>query len=69
MTRDGLFLIEHGHIEKPVKHMRFTESILNAFKNCLEISNVSKIIYENGVATTAPYMRIKDFNFSSVTEF
>ena len=69
MTRDGLFLIEHGHIEKPVKHMRFTESILNAFKNCLEISDVSKIIYEDGVATTAPYMRIKDFNFSSVTEF
>lgn len=69
MTRDGLFLIENGKITKPVKHMRFTESVLNAFKNCLEISNVSKIIYEDGAVTTAPYMRIKDFNFTSATEF
>lgn len=69
MTRDGLFLIEHGKITKPVKHMRFTESILNAFNNCLEISNVSKIIYDSGAVTTAPYMRIKDFNFTSATEF
>lgn len=69
MTRDGLFLIENGKITKPVKHMRFTESILNAFKNCLEISNVSKIIYEDGAVTTAPYMRIKDFTFTSATEF
>jgi len=69
MTRDGLFLIENGKITKPVRHMRFTESILNAFKNCLEISNVSKIIYEDGAVTTAPYMRIKEFNFTSRTEF
>jgi predicted Zn-dependent protease len=69
MTRDGLFLIENGKITKPVKHMRFTESILNAFNNCLEISNISKIIYEGGAVTTAPYMRIKDFNFTSATEF
>jgi len=69
MTRDGLFLIENGKITKPIKHMRFTESILNAFNNCLEISNISKIIYEDGAVTTAPYMRIKDFNFTSATEF
>jgi len=69
MTRDGLFLIENGKITKPVRHMRFTESILNAFNNCLEISNVSKIIYEDGAVTTAPYMRIKEFNFTSRTEF
>jgi len=69
MTRDGFFLIENGKITKPVKHMRFTESILNAFNNCLEISNISKIIYEDGAVTTAPYMRIKDFNFTSATEF
>jgi len=69
MTRDGLFLIENGKITKPVKHMRFTESILNALNNCLEISNNFKIIYEEGAVTTAPYLRIKDFNFSSATEF
>ncbi|MEF3245282.1 MAG: TldD/PmbA family protein [Caldisericaceae bacterium] len=69
MTRDGLFLIENGKITKGVKHMRFTESIITALKNCLEISDNSKIIYEGGTVTTAPYMRIKDFNFSSATEF
>lgn len=69
MTRDGLFLIEDGKITKPVKNMRFTESIINAFKNCLELSSETKIIYDGGASITVPYIRIKDFNFTSATEF
>jgi len=69
MTRDGLFLIEDGKITRPVKNMRFTESIINAFNNCLELSKERKIMYDGGSSITVPYARIKDFNFTSGTEF
>jgi predicted Zn-dependent protease len=31
MTRDGLFLVEHGRIGRPVANLRWTESLLSAF--------------------------------------
>jgi len=68
MTRDGLFLIENGRITKPVKNMRFTESIIAALNNCIELSKEKKIIYDSS-STTVPYARIKDFTFTSITEF
>lgn len=68
MTRDGLFLIEGGKITKPVKNMRFTESAIDALANCVEVSKEKKINYE-GTSITVPYVRIKDFTFTSATEF
>ena len=32
LTRAGTFLIENGKISKPVQNMRFTQSLLTAFK-------------------------------------
>ena len=68
MTRDGLFLIENGRITKPVKNMRFTESIITALNNCIELSKEKKVIYDDS-SITVPYVRIKDFTFTSITEF
>jgi predicted Zn-dependent protease len=31
MTRDGLFLVENGRISRPVRNLRWTESVLEAF--------------------------------------
>ena len=31
MTRDGTFLIENGQVTRPLKNLRFTQSILEAF--------------------------------------
>jgi predicted Zn-dependent protease len=68
MTRDGLFLIENGKITKPVKNMRFTESIITALNNCLELSREYKLIYDMA-AITVPFARVKDFTFTSGTNF
>lgn len=68
MTRDGTFLIENGKIKSAVKNMRFTESILEAFKRIKYISKERKIIsdhLESLCSITAPALYIKDFNFSS----
>jgi len=34
MTRDGLFLVENGAIGRPVRNLRWTESLLDAFTRC-----------------------------------
>ncbi len=68
MTRDGLFLIENGKITKPVKNMRFTESIVNVLNNIIELSKNKKIVYDMS-SVTAPYARVKEFTFTSKTEF
>ena len=68
MTRDGLFLIEDGKITKPVMNMRFTESVIFALNNVLEMSKTQKIIYDMA-AITVPYLRIKEFAFTGKTEF
>ncbi len=68
MTRDGLFLIENGKITKPLRNMRFTESVITALNNVIQLSKTKKIVYDMA-AMTVPYARIKDFTFTGKTEF
>ena len=63
MTRDGTFLIENGKLTKPIKNLRFTQSIVEALSNVLEISKKTKLIGSNLV----PALRIKKFNFTGQT--
>ncbi len=70
MTRDGFFLIENGEITKPLKNMRFTESVIKIFSNIEEISKDREIASAFfGGGFLVPAMKIKNFNFSSSTEF
>lgn len=65
MTRDGTFLIEDGQLVGGVKNLRFTQSILEALDNVLEIGNTG-VLCEY---VWTPALKIADFNFSGVTEF
>jgi predicted Zn-dependent protease len=74
MTRDGTFLIEGGEITRPVKNLRFTESILKALSRVMAISKDRKICSEGTVysrrfvtGTVAPAIKIDGFNFSGVS--
>lgn len=69
MTRNGTFLVKNGKITKGVKNMRFTLSAVDAFKNILEISDKVKTFGEYFGRFSSPALKIKDFNFSSGTEF
>lgn len=76
MTRDGTFLIENGAITKPIKNLRFTESIVNALNKVLEMSQDLTLVgggagYEGRFATgtLVPALRIESFNFSGKTQF
>lgn len=65
MTRDGTFLIEDGRIIRPVKNMRFTQSITQALSDTQMVGSELKL--EDGVL--APALKLGKFSFSSATQF
>lgn len=71
LTRDGTFLVEDGKIKKPLKNLRFTESILRAFSNIKGISKERKLISDPAQemgSYIVPAVLIKDFTFTGITE-
>lgn len=70
MTRDGIFAIKDGEIAYPMKNMRFTQSVLEAFQNIAMIGKEQKLVSTFfGGAFVTPGMVIENFNFTSATEF
>lgn len=70
MTRDGTFLIENGKLTKPLKNLRFTESMLRAFSNVVAVSRETKVVGADEFGTSVlPAVWIRDFNFTGKTEF
>ena len=72
MTRDGTFLIEDGRVTRPVKNMRFTQSIMEAFATCSAATRATKLVagtdYDFVAAYRVPAMRLESFNFTSATK-
>ncbi len=72
MTRDGTFWIEGGQVRHPVKNLRFTEEVLNAFRRIEAVSRerwtVAASWGEIG-ALVAPALVIRDFAFTGHTAF
>ncbi len=75
LTRDGTFLIENGRITRAVKNMRFTQNFLEAFNNIEALENKSTPVSEPNYyhffpsAIRTPSMKIRDFTFTSTSEF
>jgi PmbA protein len=70
MTRDGTFLIEKGKIARPLRNLRFTQSILDAFANVEMLASRLKVVKDdwNALGTTVPALKIRDFRFTGGTE-
>lgn len=71
MTRDGTFLIENGEVTRPIKNMRFTQSVMDAFRGATAMTRRPKLVagsdYDFTDALSVPAMRLEGFNFTSVT--
>ena len=65
MTRDGTFLIENGKITKPLRNLRFTDSILERLSNVELISRETK----RQAWAVVPAIKARAFRFTGVTEF
>jgi predicted Zn-dependent protease len=68
LTRDGTFLIETGEVTRPVKNLRFTESILDAWNTVGAISRERLLVEGWGGGTLAPAMRLGRFTFTGVSD-
>jgi len=74
MTRDGAFLIENGRITKPIKNMRFTQSVLEALSSVSMIGKERQLSCEGTImdfpsGCYVPCLKIDKFCFSGKTEF
>jgi len=71
MTRDGTWLIEGGKITRPLKNLRFTQSILDAFGQAEMLGDELKPIKAGwgSTAVCVPAAKIRQFNFTGTTQF
>jgi predicted Zn-dependent protease len=66
MTRDGTFLIEHGRLGRPVRDLRFTQSIVDALADVRGIGRHRAIELDEGErALLVPALCIGSFAFTS----
>ena len=70
MTRDGTYLIENGKIVRPLRNLRFTQSILEAFSNIEALGKDLVLLKDewNSIGTCAPAAKIRDFRFTGTTD-
>jgi PmbA protein len=66
MTREGTFLIENGSITRPVKDLRFTQSIVEALANVIRVSRERRLeLGEGESGVLSPWLHIGRFTFTS----
>jgi PmbA protein len=66
MTREGTFLIENGSITRPVKDLRFTQSIVEALANVVHVSPERRLeLGEGESGVLSPWLHIGRFSFTS----
>lgn len=69
LTRDGTFYIENGKIRYPVKNFRFNESPVTMLNNIDELGRSQLIRGQGqGFQMMVPAMRVRDFNFTSLSD-
>src|SRR6266568_313631 len=70
MTRDGTFLVENGEIKRPVKNLRFNQSLLELFSKVDAVSEPVRNFSEfQQFRILQPGILARDFNFTSVSPF
>jgi len=69
LTRDGTYLVENGKVTKALKNFRFNESPLFMLNNIEAIGRAERLAgTEQGGDVVMPALRVKDFNFTSLSD-
>jgi predicted Zn-dependent protease len=71
LTRDGVWFVENGKIQYPVKNFRFNQSIVQMLApGNVEMVSASERVggSEGGGASLLPALKLKSFNFTSQSE-
>jgi len=69
MTKDGTFLVEGGRVVRPIRNLRFTQSVPDAFSRIDGISRESRLVAPEygGINVCAPALLIDRFAFTGAT--
>lgn len=69
LTRDGVWYIEGGKIQYPVKNFRFNQSIIGMLApGNVELIGASERVGDSDGASLLPALKLKAFNFTSQSE-
>ncbi|MGE3272112.1 MAG: TldD/PmbA family protein [Chloroflexota bacterium] len=68
LTKDGTFLIENGEVTRPVKNLRFTQGVLDAWNGLSALGAERRLMEGWGGAVLAPAMRLDRFRFTGVSD-
>ncbi|MGB9112973.1 MAG: metallopeptidase TldD-related protein [Acidimicrobiales bacterium] len=72
LTRDGVYLVEHGEIVGAVNNFRFNESPIDMLGRTIEAGRTERCLsrewHEWANRTAMPPLRVADFNMSSVSQ-
>jgi predicted Zn-dependent protease len=68
LTKDGTYLIENGEVTRPVKNLRFTESVLDTWSGLRALGAERKLLEGWGGAVVAPSMTLDRFRFTGVSD-
>ncbi len=71
LTRDGTFFVKNGVIKFPIKNLRFTQGMLDAFSNIEKISRERELIgdpFQSLGAFCVPALLINNFTFTGISE-
>lgn len=63
MTRDGTFLVENGQISYPIRNLRFNQSLPHLFRDIDAVTPGVRL-----GSNVIPHVRVKGFNFTSITD-
>jgi predicted Zn-dependent protease len=69
MTRDGLFLVEHGRLGRGVANLRWTESLLEAFARIDGVGQVRQIVAASlsGAVCVCPAVLVRGWRFTGTS--
>jgi PmbA protein len=68
MTRDGTFMIEDGKLTKPLRNMRYNESVLKAFANVEALGDRVYGFQGYFGKLAVPALKLRDFHFTGVSQ-
>lgn len=72
LTRDGTFLIENGRVTRPVKNLRFNESIVALLQNVVAVGAAERVVASEsgglGAAVVVPPLVVRNFRFTAVSD-
>ncbi len=69
MTRDGTFWIEDGEVRHGVKNLRFNQSVVEMLCQVEAMGPPQRTAGEESFEMVVPAVKIREFNFSSLTKY